>query len=305
MDIVHFFKRSIKQDKLSHLYMIVGPKGELRTQLILNVIEVVGEFVLHSKDDAYESSHIHWIEAEHTQIKKQQITKLQEEFSKTSLSDGKRIYVIEDIENLNTQSANALLKFLEEPLSSKTIGLLLTNHPEQILETILSRAQRLDMMKTTKLNMIQYLKSIEADDTVKQVITEVSKDTSEAENLIDSPEIIQLSTILKEMSLHMDSASSFEQYLLLSTKAFIDNYNALQYFIHIMYRWILDIKKNEKLTFVLLEKNKDQWINNINKNSIDEILKKLQEFAYRLRYNVNLDTTRRQYIHVLKEILLS
>ena len=305
MDIVHFFKRSVEHNKLSHLYMIVGPKSELRTQLILNVIEVISGFHLHSKEDALESSQVHWIEAEHTQIKKQQITTLQEEFSKTSLSDGKRIYVIEDIENLNTQSANALLKFLEEPLSTKTIGLLLTNHPEQILETILSRSQRLDMMKTTKFSMIQFLKSIEGDDTAKQLISEVSKDTSEAELLISDPDILQLSNILTEISSYMDTPSRLEAYLLHVTKAFQDSHRSLQFFIHMMYRFILDIKKNETIAFDVLENNKDQWLNNINTQQLDDILEKLQEFTYRLRYNVNLDTTRRQYIHILKEIVRS
>jgi DNA polymerase-3 subunit delta' len=305
MDIVHFFKRSIEHDKLSHLYMIVGPKGELRTKLILSVIHEISGLGFHTKDDALESSQIHWIEAEHTQIKKQQITTLQEEFSKTSLSEGKRIYVIEDIENLNNQSANALLKFLEEPLSGKTIGLLLTNHPEQILETILSRSQRLDMTKTTKLNMVQFLRSIDGDETVKEVIAEVSKDTSEAENLMVSPDIIQLSKILKEMASYIDSSSSFEAYLLHATKGFQDNHHVIEYFIHLMYRWILDIKKNDRITFDVLENVKSQWIENINTNKIDYVLESLQEFGYRLRYNVNLDTIRRQYIHVLKEIIRS
>lgn len=304
MDIVHFFKRSIEKNKLSHLYMIVGPAGDQRTEIILDVIQVIHGIKYKSKAFALESSQIHWIEAENMQIKKQQITQLQEEFSKTSLSDGKRIYVIEDIEKLNTQSANALLKFLEEPLSTETIGLLLTNQPDIILETILSRSQRLDMFKSSKKDMIQFLKTIDSDEAIKQVIAEITKDSLEAEVLIQSPEIIHFTSILKQIPKYLDSKINFESYLLESTKAFSENQQMIQYFIQIMYRLLLDIKKKETLSFHFLEENKNDWINNIRFDKIDDILETLKNISYELNYNIYLDTARRQLIHALREVII-
>lgn len=59
-----------------------------------------------------------------------------------SFEGGYKIMLIWGVEYMNMQSANSLLKVLEEP-PAKTLFLLLTTQPEQLLTTILSRTQKI------------------------------------------------------------------------------------------------------------------------------------------------------------------
>jgi DNA polymerase-3 subunit delta' len=65
---------------------------------------------------------------------------LQEEFKMKALEGDKKIYVINEVDKLNSQAANSILKFLEEP-ESNIIALLTTSDIHSVLETIVSRCQ--------------------------------------------------------------------------------------------------------------------------------------------------------------------
>ena len=63
-----------------------------------------------------------------------------------SVEGGYKIMIIWHAEKMNPQCANSLLKLLEEPPAG-TIFILTTDAPEQMLETILSRTQRIDFRR--------------------------------------------------------------------------------------------------------------------------------------------------------------
>lgn len=67
-----------------------------------------------------------------------------EPMSATSFSGGWKVGVIYGADRLRAESANAFLKSLEEP-PPKTMYLLLTDQPDAILPTIVSRTQRIDL----------------------------------------------------------------------------------------------------------------------------------------------------------------
>jgi len=62
----------------------------------------------------------------------------------TSFQGGWKVGLILGADRLRTESANAFLKTLEEP-PPRTLFLLLTDQPEQLLPTIISRCQRIDL----------------------------------------------------------------------------------------------------------------------------------------------------------------
>jgi len=64
--------------------------------------------------------------------------------SETSYSGGWKVGIITSAERMEAPSANAFLKSLEEP-TPKTLYLLLTDAPDAILPTIVSRTQRIDL----------------------------------------------------------------------------------------------------------------------------------------------------------------
>ena len=73
-------------------------------------------------------------------IKKEQILELKRAFQTKPVFSKYNMYVIMDAENLNSSSANTMLKFLEEP-EEYIIGFFITNNKENVIDTIKSRCQ--------------------------------------------------------------------------------------------------------------------------------------------------------------------
>ncbi len=73
-------------------------------------------------------------------IKKNQIEELKKAFETKPIYSKYNIYIINNAEKLNSSSANAMLKFIEEPTDG-IIGFFLTNNKDIIIPTIKSRCQ--------------------------------------------------------------------------------------------------------------------------------------------------------------------
>jgi DNA polymerase III subunit delta' len=67
-----------------------------------------------------------------------------------------RFFLIDDADRLREEAANSLLKTLEEPPSTSTL-ILLTAKPHALLQTIRSRAQRINFAPLTTAEMEAYL----------------------------------------------------------------------------------------------------------------------------------------------------
>ena len=80
------------------------------------------------------------IEPDGMLIKKQQILDLQQDFSRSAIEGKKRIYIIRDADKMRSETANSMLKFLEEP-DNNILAILMTNNFNAILPTIISRCQ--------------------------------------------------------------------------------------------------------------------------------------------------------------------
>ena len=91
--------------------------------------------------------------------------RLQHELMLKSNQGGYKISLIWQPECMNATCANKLLKLLEEP-PSKTVFLLVSEDPGQLLETIRSRVQRIDIprLETKDIeNALQQQRSLEPD----------------------------------------------------------------------------------------------------------------------------------------------
>jgi len=159
--IVNFFDRVILGDALAHAYIISGPKGVGKKKianwiagrvLSLEKIQKIDkeEFVIHSdlirvkKDEDKKNISI------------EQIRNLRNRVKRSSFEGGFRVNVIEDIELMTQEAANALLKTLEEP-GIKNLFLLLTSQVKQIPDTIKSRCQIVSMTRHTKEKLREIL----------------------------------------------------------------------------------------------------------------------------------------------------
>ena len=87
-----------------------------------------------------------------TEISIEQIRKLKEFFSKTSSEGGYRVAIIDSVDEMNSNSANALLKILEEA-PKKSLLLLVCHNINAILPTIKSRCRILKLSPIDDENM--------------------------------------------------------------------------------------------------------------------------------------------------------
>lgn len=154
---------SIKNNKLSHAYLIDGNNNEYAFDFVMAFVKMIvcphhsvnfdkcnGCSVCKRIDDG-NYTEVRIIESDSLVIKKEQLLELQSEFSRTSIEGNKRVYIIKDCEKMNKQASNSLLKFLEEPLDG-IVAILFTNHINSILSTIISRCQLIRLVKDRFVN---------------------------------------------------------------------------------------------------------------------------------------------------------
>ncbi len=101
-------------------------------------------------------------------IKINSIRHLRRESALSTVGTGRRVFLILESDMLNEESANALLKILEEP-HEDTMLILTTSHPERLLPTITSRCQqmRFDPLSVDELaGALQARQGISRDEAV-------------------------------------------------------------------------------------------------------------------------------------------
>src|ERR1700733_2702951 len=75
-------------------------------------------------------------------------------FGSTAAAEGWRVCIVDTVDELNANAANALLKTLEEP-PRQSLFLLASHAPGRVLPTILSRCRRLSLRPLAKADVIQ------------------------------------------------------------------------------------------------------------------------------------------------------
>ena len=83
-------------------------------------------------------------------------------FGMTSGAGGWRVAIVDTADDMNNNAANALLKLLEEP-PGRAMLILLANRPGQLLPTIRSRCQRLDLRPLHDATVADALKNFLPD----------------------------------------------------------------------------------------------------------------------------------------------
>lgn len=130
----------------AHGYLLVGDLKGSCADLTRRILEKLFPDE-HAQVDANGHPDVAWLEPEG---KKRIISvnamreKIVEPMALASFSGGWKVGVIAGADRMEPPSANAFLKSLEEP-TPQTLYLLLTDQPNAILPTIVSRTQRLDL----------------------------------------------------------------------------------------------------------------------------------------------------------------
>ena len=91
-------------------------------------------------------------------LKINDIRNLKSLLQKTNIDDGPRFVILDDVENINLSSSNALLKILEEP-SADNFFILIDNKQDDLIQTIASRCikMRIFVKNSNRKKIINFL----------------------------------------------------------------------------------------------------------------------------------------------------
>lgn len=191
MNAIKIFENAKKNNRMSHLYLLTGKVGVNKMDLVYDVCHLIlkdydkrENLIELIKNNNH--TQIHYIKPDGNVIKKDQILNLQQTFSKTSLVDAPRIYIIEDVDLISTSAANSLLKFMEEPENARIYGLLTTSNQSSVLPTITSRAQIIRVLaKAENVVYNTLIENKELDSYLVKSISLITSDLTEGEQLVN------------------------------------------------------------------------------------------------------------------------
>ncbi|MEE0700270.1 MAG: hypothetical protein U0M66_06795 [Bacilli bacterium] len=104
-------------------------------------------------------------------IKKDAVISLRDAFQTRSIEGKNLVYIINDVDALNSSAANSLLKFLEEP-SGNTVAIFTTTNYNMVMDTIVSRCQVIKVnneLDTNKENLIKQITGLEQENIDKVI----------------------------------------------------------------------------------------------------------------------------------------
>ncbi len=155
-EVSRFFDVGFKADKLAGAYLLIGPSGVGKKTFVRDLICKWHD--LSSFDQIGNDVDVYWLERIEgkKEISIEQIRSLSEFVNLTSWNNRLRVVVIADCDLMNAESANALLKTLEEP-APLTIFLLTTAHSRRLPLTIISRCQTVNFSPLSEEEIKGYL----------------------------------------------------------------------------------------------------------------------------------------------------
>ena len=268
--IVKIIKNSIQNNQINHAYLFAGPRGTGKTSIakifakIINCENPVdckpcGKCVSCTVEN---NSDIIEIDA----ASNNGVDEIRELRNKVNLlpAYGKyKVYIIDEVHMLTQGAFNALLKTLEEP-PAHVIFILATTDPHKVLETILSRCQRLDFKKISNEVIVKNLKQI-----------------AEKENIdIDINALNEIATLADGGM--RDSVGMLDQ-----ARAYTEGK--------------ITIEDIHEINGTLTEKNLKEILENIIENKLDEILEKIDKYNEKGKNFVKL---LEEFINFTRNIIL-
>ena len=289
---------SIKNNKISHAYLIDGNSNEHAFDFVMSLVKVIlckyhytnfdkcGSCNLCNRIDSGNYPEVKIISSDSLVIKKEQLLELQSDFSKISVEGDYRIYIIKDCDKMNKQASNSLLKFLEEP-EEGIIAILLTNNINKVLKTIVSRCQLITLAKDRHFN---------SDSTLKNFAYSFCSSQEEIDNFLeDQSKKDMIEAIIKFILYYEENGLDIMIYL---KKMWYNNFltrddNIMAVFLMVLFYFDV-FKYKYSLNDYFFCDYLYELKNVSNANSLDDILKKIDkcvEIKENLEYNLNTNLT--------------
>lgn len=181
---------AVKVEHLNHLdlHFSFPVFTDNRNSLSKSKFDEFREMILASPYASYDD----WtafLESENKQlfISADEVDDQNQKFALKSFEGGTKILIVWRADKMNVAASNKFLKFLEEP-PAKTIILLTAESTNDILPTILSRTQIVEVPRIQDEDLEQYLKQNHSvtDEKVREIVHEAQGNLNEAIKLLKS-----------------------------------------------------------------------------------------------------------------------
>ena len=203
-EILH---ESLKHQRVAHAYIFAGPKGVGKAKMALEFAKALhcdsknhdacNQCSSCTRIEHYNHQDVIWIKPERNSIKIEQIRQLQKGFQYKALENYK-VFIIENAELLTRESANSLLKLLEEP-GSPMVAVLLAENPHQLLPTIRSRCQVIHFSHLDPYSMVEMLKD-EFNEQDILLASHITEDIDAVRSILISEQFAQMRNLVIQWS---------------------------------------------------------------------------------------------------------
>jgi len=153
--ITDILSHSIKNGKISHAYLFVGPRGTGKTSVARILAHEINGFDYELEDDYLDIIEID--AASNTGV--DNIRDLKERAIIAPTKGKYKVYIIDEVHMLSKSAFNALLKTLEEP-PEHVIFIMATTDAHKVPVTITSRSQVFTFKLADPSTMFEHLKNI-------------------------------------------------------------------------------------------------------------------------------------------------
>ena len=207
---VNVLKRSLESGRLSHAYLLAGPRHVGKMTLAMDLARAVncledqppcGQCSQCARIDRLLHADVQVVSVETDKSSEgrgrvligiDQVREVQREASLKPYEGSCRVFIFDGAEHLSEEAANSLLKTLEEP-PDQVVLLLLTTAASALLPTLVSRCQVLDLRPVPSSLIARELEARhELDGARADEIARLSNGRPGwAINVVDTPELIE------------------------------------------------------------------------------------------------------------------
>ena len=293
----NIFKNALENNRFFHAYLLSGPTGTP----IFEIAKFLSKCLLNNKHELKEEDNIISktvengtypdliiIDTKKEQVKIDDIRRIEDKFSQTSINQlGIKIYIINLIENLRPNEANALLKFLEEPLDN-TYAILTTENEYSILPTILSRTEIVRFSSVNKNDLIDECIKLGVNKKDAEILTFFQNDASMIKEEIENEDYLEAKKYVENFINLLPNKEKLRFFVLNEINPNLKSKIQIRLFIDLLIIYLKEANKMKLKENIIIGESKDKLnviISNV--NSIDDAILMLMNYRYELSYNLN------------------